>query len=334
MKQSKLRAPFHTEEVENNWAISYGDMITLLLGFFVLFFNIKTEMVNIHLIKKDLDQYFDSSNQSNRQPTAITDSSNNQGSTISTNLSQKLKVKSNIEGEKILVEFPGVSFFDQGSFSLTQDGQNALKDFASAISNHMGLFRLVVRGYTDGKAVKANARYKDNLELSAFRSISAIRYLSQKGVKLENMRIAGYGESSLSRQAKVKDQEGVQRKVVIVIEPLDHTEKMPVMEQIEKSGAKIMNQDTDSKKASEREVASVASNQGLAVFTSLEMPKIGDIEFMINQVAIDIDLKIGQTSWYQTYLNYMVKKDLMKKGYSREQAEELVKEFDKNRGLQ
>jgi len=42
---------------------------------------------------------------------------------------------------------------------------------------------------------------------------------------MENMRIAGFGESSMSRESlDIKDL-SQQRKVVIVIEPLDHTER-------------------------------------------------------------------------------------------------------------
>ena len=100
-----------------------------------------------------------------------------------------------------------------------------MTEFSNAIKDHLGLFRLVVRGYTDIKPVNPGARYKDNLELSAFRSISAIRYLANQGIRMENMRIAGFGESSMSRENLDAQDLSQQRKVVIVIEPLDHTER-------------------------------------------------------------------------------------------------------------
>ncbi len=226
MEHNKLRNIQSSEEVENNWAISYGDMITLLLGFFVIFFNIKNETMNLQLVHKDITKYFETSD--GRGPSAIAGTGGKEQQrpgTLTETIAAKLKVKANIDGEKIIIEFPNTSFFDSSAYELNETGKAALTEFSNAIKDHLGLFRLVVRGYTDIKPVNPGARYKDNLELSAFRSISAIRYLANQGIRMENMRIAGFGESSMSRESlDVKDL-SQQRKVVIVIEPLDHTER-------------------------------------------------------------------------------------------------------------
>ncbi len=309
MKENRLRAPFQTEEVENNWAISYGDMITLLLGFFVLFFNIRTDVVNIKLLKKDLDEYFAAESNASRTPSsAQTPSGQETVPVITSNIANKLQIKSNIEGERILVEFPGISFFNSGSRDLTKSGQEALAKFAKALDGHLGLFRLVVRGYTDQKPVSGRSGYHDNLELSAFRSISAIRYLSQQGVHLEKMRIAGYGESSWSRKEKELAQEASQRKVVIVIEPLDHTERLPAStegsarmgeESIENSGAAI---------------------QGLNEKTN---------ELSLQEVLYQVNNKIESLQWYQQFVDYLIRLELRRQGNSPKKVETIMKEHQK-----
>ena len=327
MERNKLRAPLVTTEVENNWAISYGDMITLLLGFFVIFFNIKSDTMNLALIKKDLDQFFNEKAHSESNQSQVKSSDSKGQKTVpllTSDIANVLQIKSNLDGERILVEFPGVSFFQSGSSKLTLEGQKALGDFAQALSGHLGLFRLVVRGYTDGKPVQANARYKDNLELSAFRSISAIRHLATHGVNLDKMRIAGYGESSMSREDKAND---VQRKVVIVIEPLDHTERVP---------ASAKDHSAKNQKSIEQvEQAQVAQRKPDSVMDHTWFPQMSldDISFGWDSFRIQIDQKIEQSSLYKRWVDFMVSKELEEKGYSPSQAKDLIKKYDEERGL-
>lgn len=186
------------------------------------------------VIQKDINQHFDYEGKKRlgREVAAVkpgTESVKDLG--IDSDLSKKLKVQSNQEGDKLMVEFPNISFYDSGSYELTKQGQIALSEFSKAIEKHIGIFRLVVRGYTDIKPVRSGHRYQDNLELSAFRSISAIRFLSTKGIALENMRIAGFGESGFTNRATEENNLEMQRKVVIVIEPLDHTERVSQVSQ-------------------------------------------------------------------------------------------------------
>jgi flagellar motor protein MotB len=53
-----------------------------------------------------------------------------------------------------------------------------------------------VIGYTDGTPVRALAsnRYSDNLELSALRAVSAVRFLTSLGISRDKMRVGGDGE--------------------------------------------------------------------------------------------------------------------------------------------
>ncbi len=333
MQKNKLRAPFSSEEVENSWAISYGDMITLLLGFFVIFFNIKSETMNMTLIQKDLDKYFKNQSQieEGRKVAQVQDKNAGPGVPIaSTQLVNSLKLKSNLEGERILVEFPGVSFFNSASHQLTESGKDVLKDFSRAIEGHLGQFRLVVRGYTDGIPVSKGSRYKDNLELSAFRSISAIRFLANQGLNLSQMRIAGYGESSLSRQAINSKDRGDERKIVIVIEPLDHTEK------VESQGAYLMPdkgiEEIEKTNLNDRKISSLNTKNPLLVGAE---ELLGDelswknLEYKSNEALFYIDDLISKNKLYQKYLNYLVERNLKKQGYSQKEIEKINKQRTK-----
>lgn len=216
-KSHRLREISSHKEVHNNWEISYGDMITLLLGFFVLFFNIKTDKIDLKVILKNLEKEF----QTLQQPQEV----KNQKINIPA-FKEDYKVMANMSGEKLLVEFPGVSFFEAGSTSLTKEGQKALEQFSQTMKDKKGLFRYVVRGYTDNtKFYNPTAKYKDNLELSTFRSLSAIRYMNKNGIDLKFLRVAGYGETDLSDRRTPAEQRVFDRKVAIVIEPIDESER-------------------------------------------------------------------------------------------------------------
>lgn len=315
MEHNKLRSSFETEEVENNWAISYGDMITLLLGFFVIFFNIKTDVVNIRLLKRDLDKYFktNSSEKAGSRSAASSEKGQETVPIITSNIANRLQIKSNIEGERILVEFPGVSFFDSASTELTQSGRQALEQFSQALSGHLGMYRLIVRGYTDSKAIRSKARYQDNLELSAFRSISAIRYLNEKGVNLDKMRIAGYGEASLSRE-DLQSGEDSQRKVVIVIEPLDHTERIPasVPERFSRGSQSIENTSVV--------VSGLNGDEG---------PELPGIPETLKMKIYGINDWIENQGWYQKFVEFLVVEDLKIKGFSDRQIQSIIENEEK-----
>ncbi len=324
MERIRSRIPHSNSEVENNWAISYGDMITLLLGFFVIFFNIRTETMNLKLIKKDLDKYFETGQKSEKGRSiaeAAEDSEQKTAPVLTSDISNIIQLKSNIEGERILVEFPGVSFFNSASDQLTKNGKTALSNFSKAIQGHLGAFRLVVRGYTDGKALKQNARYKDNLELSAFRSISAIRFLAKEGMNLENMRIAGYGESSLSRAEQSQDSSINQRKIVIVIEPLDHTERMSQKKKSDFQDGTIPIESVKEVQIKKR------------MPTSIEREKMNALDFgkislrqgkqYLENYALWIDGKLESSPAYHKLIDWVVEAELRFKGYSRAEIEKM-----------
>ncbi len=326
MEQNKLKSRFQTEEVENGWAISYGDMITLLLGFFVIFFNIKSDVVNIRLLKKDLDQYFDRPQKEKKEGMhRLIDStaSNQTVPLITSDVANKLQIKSNIEGEKILIEFPGVSFFDSGSISLTEPGKQVLSHFAKALDGNLGLFRLIVRGYTDHHPLRSAASVKDNLELSAFRSISAIRFLAEQGIMLEKMRIAGYGESDKSRQDLDKSGSAEQRKIVIVIEPLDHTERLP-----DPNGGYYKTGD----KAIEEVAANVNGMQKRGI-QSTDPLGLGIDSLLVGELDLAEEVKkfrywandeIERLEWYQKFVDFLVWQSLRLQGYSKSEIKSLL----------
>lgn len=233
LKKSPL---LHQEEIdtEGSWAISYGDMITLLMTFFVLFFSTNKELDRLKAMESSLFSILKDSS------SPAQETFNNAGipTVLADDVRQMLKAKVSQVGHKLYVEFPDVSFFKLGSFEVTESGRQELAKFMKLFIPYAGNYIVGIRAYTDLVPVRNRgpaSKYKDNLELSALRSVATMRILSEKGLPLNRMRIAGYGEVRLNSDdleklqktstSKSKKDFPMARKIVISIEP-DVTEKL------------------------------------------------------------------------------------------------------------
>ena len=240
----RLRRHRAGETVEINtdgtWAISYGDMITLLLLFFVLFFSLdKAEL-------QEKPSAIQDSLLSAFRPVVTGEPEGKEASKLSIGdmngvdiddpVLKKLGARNETikVGSKVLVVFPEVSFFEFARTDVTPDGEAALKEFVNTYMPFAGHYQLGIRAYTDNKPVVNKRRYKDNLELSALRSVSAMRVLQRAGIPLNYMRLGGYGELNLTLREIEEHREKTRtadrgqplaRKVVLVIEPLKESSK-------------------------------------------------------------------------------------------------------------
>lgn len=224
MALARLRKVHTDVDTEGSWAISYGDLVTLLLAFFIMFFTAdkyikQPENLKIAMLSKALAN-------DRRAPAAVA------GGAVypDTELKDKLKAKTYKIGEKIIVEFPGVSFYKSAKVDLSAEGQLALGQFYSNYQPYIGLFQVSIRAFTDTKQVKnvEGRKFSDNLELSALRSISVMRWLQKAGVPLTAMKLGGYGEMLLTLKdleplpesvRKPTSMDDLARTVMLVIEP-------------------------------------------------------------------------------------------------------------------
>jgi flagellar motor protein MotB len=215
------------EEVnsEGSWALSYGDMVTLLLMFFVMFFStdakVKEKEKNT-LIQEELLAVFekDQKQEFSTKPGNVPDES-----------LKDLKIDSFKIGQRLIVVFHGVSFFNSSKTEITSGGAAALVEFTHRYLPYAGTHSLGIRAFTDERPVVTPQRFKDNLELSALRSVSAMRVLQKAGIPLQDMKLGGYGENHTTAEdlrkiasthpGKIGDSKGdpLARKIALVIEP-------------------------------------------------------------------------------------------------------------------
>jgi chemotaxis protein MotB len=245
MKKQRLvdLHPHEEVDVEGSWAVSYGDMVTLLLCFFILFFSVKPDAKDNKRMQSAVFNLLLNTSKLQNTENLNNGNSENKDRNVASDLSYGKENESGIPkevllrfngvphkvGEQILIEFPGVSFFDSGSIHLTQQGVEEILRFSKIFSPYISHFDVGVRAFTDSKPVRAdkNLPYKNNLELSALRSVSTMRILAKSGVPVDNIKLGGFGELRLTakqldlipiEKRKLTSEFDLARRVVLVIE--------------------------------------------------------------------------------------------------------------------
>lgn len=192
------------------WLLSYGDMVTLLLAFFVLFFAIsQVDQVKFEMIM----EYF---NKSETMPLHV--------------LEQKFKelVKSHELEESVdvaltpaglLVNFQDNILYDSGQAKLRENAFPVLNSLADILNaQDVAERHIQVEGHTDSVPLAQNALYPSNWELSTARSASVIRYLLQRAVSAKRFVAVGYADTRL-KEEETPDRRGlsVNRRVSLLI---------------------------------------------------------------------------------------------------------------------
>lgn len=208
----KLNQDSH-EEHENDelWAISYGDMITLLLSFFVIYFSIDPKKNDMDQLDNHLVTSFKMMDLKKTKALPPTVENLGQG--------KKLQDAPKFEGfknahitkvdDRLLVTFEQMSFFNVAVVEPHKVGEHTLQSFATNFLPYAGLYKIGIKAFTDKTPVSNKHRYKDNMELSVLRALAAMRILQKAGIPLNRMEIAGYGEmnrlQTLVNENKLKE---------------------------------------------------------------------------------------------------------------------------------
>lgn len=191
MKRVKLKQiELDHSDTEGSWAVSYGDMITLLLSFFVIFFSFD--------FKEEREKKLEQSVMNNISLMNTKEVDNKGFDSLSTatleDLNQITAVVKKESNGKFVVFFKGANFFESGETKVNTFGKALLDKFIAKYLPYAGKYVVKIQAFTDDRPVSPGEhRYKDNIELSALRSISVLRYLQTNGLPLNRVEIGGKG---------------------------------------------------------------------------------------------------------------------------------------------
>ena len=220
LSQTRRETSFESTDGDGTWALSYGDMVTLLLAFFLLFFSVDAQKITDDKLTTSLLAALSPLSQGEGVKAAGVGGT---PEVLEESLGRALGATVSRVGQRIILEFPKTSFYASGDTELSPEGQKTLQQFATLYIPYAGQNLLNVVGFADHRPVTPHGRYKDNWELSVLRAVAAQRYLQTSGIPLASTRLGGFGVKKFepANQENLSEAEilAFARKVVLIIEP-------------------------------------------------------------------------------------------------------------------
>ena len=228
------------EKPSTAWLGTYGDMITLMLCFFVMLYNPSevdvTQMATItqSLQMQETDttsgglslsagQLSDLGNNINSLPSLEKGKSLGMAKKKAVSLfapdvkSNKITITSDERG--LIITLLSDNFFEEGSADLnindTRETLLRLADFFR--SDELKGRRFRIEGHTDNTPVTENSKFPSNWELSATRAVNVLHYLADYGVRENDFSVAGYSDTRPKFSNDTAEGRAYNRRVDIII---------------------------------------------------------------------------------------------------------------------
>lgn len=228
------------EKPSTAWLGTYGDMITLMLCFFVMLYNpSEVDVTQMATITQSLQmqetettsgglslsagQLSDLGNNINSLPSLEKGKSLGLAKKKAVSLfapdvkSNKITITSDERG--LIITLLSDNFFEEGSAGLnindTRETLLRLADFFR--SDELKGRRFRIEGHTDSTPVAENSIFPSNWELSATRAVNVLHYLADYGVRENDFSVAGYSDTRPKFSNDTAEGRAYNRRVDIII---------------------------------------------------------------------------------------------------------------------
>jgi chemotaxis protein MotB len=198
------------------WLITYADMITLVLAFFVML----TAASDFNPAK------FEQAAQSTKNALGSSEVEKKQGVKVlsidelvkavqriirQTHLEKQVEVAAT--GRGVVVSARGAAFFQSGEASVLPAAMPLLKALAGPINKTP--YSIAVEGHTDNVPL-GGGHYPSNWELSSARASEIVRYLINSGVRPNRLRATGLADTQPKRPNTTERNRAMNRRIEIV----------------------------------------------------------------------------------------------------------------------
>lgn len=228
------------EKPSNAWQGTYGDMITLMLCFFVMLYNpSEIDPTQLATITQSLQmqetettsggmslsagQLSDLGNSIDTLPSLEKGKSLGLAKKKAVSLfapdvkSNKITITSDERG--LIITLLSDNFFDEGSAELnvndTRETLLRLADFFKSDELKGRKFR--IEGHTDSTPVSEDSVFPSNWELSVTRAVNVLHYLADYGVNENSFSVAGYADTQPKFSSNTPEARAYNRRVDIII---------------------------------------------------------------------------------------------------------------------
>ncbi len=235
MSRDKKRDKDKESEINDDWMTTYGDMMTLLLAFFVLLFS----MANID--EEKFDMVIDglqgrlgvidggrtiSQHDAVDMGLEMSDLAAMQMEELERRIGEYIEeeglddeVLLEVDEQGLTIHFTGEILFELGRAEIRPEAKEILdriSDFIKNVPND-----IMVEGHTDDWPIRTE-RFPSNWELSASRATNVVRHLIEElEIEADRLSAAGYSEYRPLRPNDTAENRALNRRVDIVILRLD-----------------------------------------------------------------------------------------------------------------
>ena len=200
-------------EPKEIWLISYADLVTLMLAFFILLFSFcKVDVETLQAVAGSF------------KPTpAGTPFFFEGGESVLESMASQIQTSDFGEGayvtldeRGVVVDMSGSALFSVGSADLLPDAEKILGRFAQFLYSFSN--SIAIEGHTDDLKVET-PRFPSNWELSASRAASVARWLEKNGVESSRLQVIGYGSTRPRFRNDSPEKRALNRRVEIILKP-------------------------------------------------------------------------------------------------------------------
>ena len=193
----KLKLKKENKDVVDGWMGTYGDMVTLLMAFFVMLYSASdpdpgkyeeiAESMKEAFSKQDVENEFKELHES------LVDIIENK------NLENTVEIELGPNG--ILIQIPGSSLFASGSADIMTDMAPVIVEISTAITQLLDEssyhdYMIEVEGHTDDQPIgKDSEIFSSNWDLSAIRATGIVELLYNSGIEMNKLKPIARAES-------------------------------------------------------------------------------------------------------------------------------------------
>ncbi len=238
MRDNTYHNTFITYDDDATWLVTYADLMTLLLVFFVLLYTLTSvernqyskvvdsikikienseelvglmDLVNIPELLDTRITLEDITGLKSREKSLFEDLTR-----FARSSSEKEYLSTRILDGRIIVTINGKALFGSGSASLNPSAATVIDDLVDILYDYPD-YTVNIKGHTDDHPISTEF-FPSNWELSAIRATTVLRYLISRGLLPDRLTATGYGDAMPLLPNTSEENRSQNRRVEFVLE--------------------------------------------------------------------------------------------------------------------
>ncbi|MGE5504545.1 MAG: flagellar motor protein MotB [Actinomycetota bacterium] len=182
----------HNEEASEDWLLSYADMITLLMAFFIMLVSISKIDANLYEqvqsgMAKDIG---------NRQVSKPLQELKAELTSTMATLAVDDAVDIGKDDKGLVLNLASGAMFKPSSAEVTPQMRTVLKEISETLNQpRFTNYQIDIQGHTDDTPVRT-PQFASNWELSSARSVATLKVLTEFGLPSVRMRTAAFADNA------------------------------------------------------------------------------------------------------------------------------------------